>query len=120
MDRADQTVLRRVLEAAGLSVVSFVVFIILAKFLAPNPGEDKMNFKLLKSHKPPRFNLSDHWAGALPEAAQEVLDIFNYPEVYAHFGSQLPKGYFLTFVYSDKEEFCCMDNLELEKHILLE
>jgi hypothetical protein len=49
---------------------------------------------LLEPTQKKDFSLKEHWAGKLPEAAQEVLDIFHYPEVYAHFGSPIPKGYF--------------------------
>lgn len=51
-----------------------------------------MKFILPKGTKKPAFNLSQHWAGHMPEAAQEILDIFNYPEVYSCFGSRLPRG----------------------------
>jgi hypothetical protein len=100
-----KSLLMKLLEAAGLSLVSFCVFMFLAKLFSPNPGflllyelltskgEDKMKFTLSKGQKKESFNLSQHWAGHLPEAAQEVLDIFNYPEVYSSFGSKLPRGY---------------------------
>lgn len=52
-----------------------------------------MSFLLPRPSLRPPFKLEDHWAGGLPDQAQEVIDMFLYPEVYEHFGSHLPKGY---------------------------
>lgn len=46
----------------------------------------------MNQNKEQKENVEDRWAGKLPESAQEILDIMNYPEVYAQFSSQLPKG----------------------------
>jgi len=54
-----------------------------------------MKFLLPKTTTPKSFDLEQHWAGKLPEAAHEILDIFHYPEVYAHFGTPVPKGILL-------------------------
>lgn len=40
-----------------------------------------------------KFNLQDHWAGRLPEQAQEILDIFHFPDVYEQYQTPVPKGY---------------------------
>eukprot|EP01128_Nolandella_sp_AFSM9_P002066 TRINITY_DN12459_c0_g1_i1.p1 TRINITY_DN12459_c0_g1~~TRINITY_DN12459_c0_g1_i1.p1 ORF type:complete len:373 (-),score=78.20 TRINITY_DN12459_c0_g1_i1:485-1486(-) len=56
-----------------------------------------MKFSLTKdqSNDTAPFVLKDHWAGELPEAAKEILDIWEYPEVYAEFQADLPRGMLL-------------------------
>jgi len=80
------------LETVGLTLASAVVFYGLMRFLNRALTADGMNFLLSKKETKKRFRLKDHWAGSLPEPAQEILDIFNYPDVYEHFGTQLPRG----------------------------
>jgi SpoVK/Ycf46/Vps4 family AAA+-type ATPase len=43
----------------------------------------------------PNIEIREHWAGKLPQSAQEILDMMNFPHVYSHFSSQLPRGLLL-------------------------
>jgi ATP-dependent Zn protease len=72
----------------GLVVFSYYVF---SKML---PGGNK-KFHTMTNQKKEKEKVEERWAGKLPESAQEILDIMNYPEVYAQFSTQLPKGLLL-------------------------
>jgi cell division protease FtsH len=39
--------------------------------------------------------LSTYWAGAIPEDCEEILDMLRFPEVYASYGSKMPRGLLL-------------------------
>eukprot|EP01125_Pyxidicula_operculata_P011282 TRINITY_DN368_c1_g1_i1.p1 TRINITY_DN368_c1_g1~~TRINITY_DN368_c1_g1_i1.p1 ORF type:complete len:374 (+),score=78.69 TRINITY_DN368_c1_g1_i1:148-1122(+) len=54
-----------------------------------------MSFQARKTLEVNNQKIEDFWAGDLPEQAQEVLDIFHFPDVYEHYGSQVPKGVLL-------------------------
>jgi len=89
---SSRTFVAKALETFGLTLTSALIFYALMRYLNKALSADNMIFLLNKKEKK-KFKLSDHWAGLLPQQAQEVLDIFNYPDVYEHFGTQLPRGY---------------------------
>lgn len=39
--------------------------------------------------------LTTYWAGSIPEDCEEVLDMLRFPEVYASYGSKMPRGLLL-------------------------
>jgi ATP-dependent Zn protease len=75
-------------STVGLVLFSYWVF---SKML---PGGNK-KFNTMTNQKKGKEKVEERWAGKLPESAQEILDIMNYPEVYAQFSTQLPKGLLL-------------------------
>eukprot|EP01129_Flabellula_baltica_P010688 TRINITY_DN453_c0_g1_i1.p1 TRINITY_DN453_c0_g1~~TRINITY_DN453_c0_g1_i1.p1 ORF type:complete len:365 (+),score=65.25 TRINITY_DN453_c0_g1_i1:36-1097(+) len=99
MENSAQLVIKRkplliyLLEALGLSFLSFLVFYLLSKLFTSSVGEDHTSYQLEKERR--QRNATSVWAGEMPVSASEILDIFNYPDVYSHFGSHLPKGILL-------------------------
>jgi len=68
----------------------------LGKVFSKSLSYDPMRFLLKKdSLNQEPFNITDHWVSDMPEQAQEILDIFNHPDVFEHFNSVVPRGILL-------------------------
>jgi cell division protease FtsH len=84
------------LEVSGLSIISFFIFLGLARLFSKLLTKDNMTFQLSdRPSTPDQFNLKDYWAGDIPKNAEEILDIFNFPHIFQHFGSEVPRGILL-------------------------
>jgi len=76
----------------GSAFLSYLLLYTILRFSAPGGAK---KYHTLTTQKKEKEKIEERWAGKLPESAQEILDIMNYPEVYAQFSTQLPKGILL-------------------------
>jgi cell division protease FtsH len=82
--------LKFTLEFFGLSFLSFLLFYFLSQIFSSGMERDKTSYRRRIREKD-----KSKWVGELPKSASDILDIFNYSDVYGHFGSHLPKGILL-------------------------
>lgn len=95
-----------IIETLGLSLLSYVLIMSISRLLRPLQGPAQGNQFLTdataikfdaenkdREVEDARFALAQFWAGDVPREAEEIVDMFVYPEVYDRYAGSLPKGY---------------------------